>query len=267
MSGSVCSKFNPIGCNNCDPYDQCRDFTVSLDTCCENFRDIQDFTIDMVTALDKFDGDKSYSMVQFASGGTLEQFPSDKASTIDSVNQLDYTGGATNHGQAINKCRQALQDTTSNNKYMLVITDGVSTAGGDDPAGVAIDAANRAKEDDIFIIPVFVMTSENLGGLDFMSEISSDGKVFNVTDFGSLNSLETQLVEQVSCSSIETPEPTKAPQDTPLPPTSVPSTMPSCVTGDSFDLCLALGEFVCLFVCACCWPSSLQFRPPMIYSF
>ncbi|EJK53651.1 hypothetical protein THAOC_26866 [Thalassiosira oceanica] len=203
MSGSVCSKYDPTTCDNsCTPFDQCRDFTVDVGTCCENFRSIQDFTIDMVTALDRFNGEKSYSIVQFASSGSLVQSSSgDKLSTIDSVNGLVYTGGFTNHDQAILRCREALSGTPADrNKYMLVITDGVSTRPSQNPVDSAIASANLAKGDGINIIPVFITTtSSGQEALDFMSTISSNGMVFSVTNFESLETLEQELVEEVSC--------------------------------------------------------------------
>ncbi|EJK67196.1 hypothetical protein THAOC_11803, partial [Thalassiosira oceanica] len=205
MSGSVCSKNSPTTCeDSCSPSDECRDFTVDVDTCCENFRSIQDFTIDMVTALDSFNGDKSYSIVQFASSGSLVQSSGDKDSTIDSVNGLVYTGGFTNHAEAIGRCRNALSGTPDHNKYMILITDGVSTRPRPSPVDSAIASADLAKGDDINIIPVFITTTSS-GGLNLMSTISSDGKVFNVTDFGSLEALEQELIEQVSCST-DTPD-------------------------------------------------------------
>ncbi|EJK53369.1 hypothetical protein THAOC_27211, partial [Thalassiosira oceanica] len=201
MSGSVCSpnKNQPELCSSCP--DQCKDSAVNDGTCCDEFRSIQDFTIDMVTALDSFDGQKSYSIVQFASSGSLVPSSGDKQSTIDSVNGLDYTGGFTNHAEAIDRCREALSSTSlGSNKYMLVITDAVSTRPSQDPVGSAIASADLAKGDDINIIPVFVMFPGQDSGLDFMSTISSDGNVFNVTDFESLEFLEQDLIEQVSCS-------------------------------------------------------------------
>ncbi|EJK77897.1 hypothetical protein THAOC_00239 [Thalassiosira oceanica] len=182
---------------------------VDFDICFGKLMSIQDFTIDMVTALDSFDEDKSYSIVQFASSGSLVQSSGDKNSTIDSVNSLVYTGGLTNHAEAIGRCRDALSGTPDRNKYMLLITDGKPNrpqpTGPTDPspADAAIASADLAKGDDINIILVFIATNSARRAnpaLDFMSKIDSDGEVFNITDFGSLETLVEELIEQVSCS-------------------------------------------------------------------
>ena len=66
------------------------------------------------------------------------------------------------------------------------------------------------------------MTSEDTNGLSFMQSISSDGKVYNVTDFASLESLEEALVDQVAC------EQPGSPTDSPTRSTQ-PSSSPSLI--------------------------------------
>lgn len=68
------------------------------------------------------------------------------------------------------------------------------------PEGAAETAARLVKNDETFIIPVFISPKNDWSALSFMKRLSSDGRVFDVTDFGSLNSLQQTLVDQVSCS-------------------------------------------------------------------
>lgn len=82
----------------------------------------------------------------------------------------------------------------------MLVTDGVSSEPDYDPEGAAELAATSAKLDGTFIIPVFISPNNDWTALAFMRRISSDGKVFDVTDFDSLNSLQARLVDQVSCS-------------------------------------------------------------------
>ncbi|EJK44321.1 hypothetical protein THAOC_37148 [Thalassiosira oceanica] len=185
----------------------------------------------MVTELDSFNGDKSYSIVQFASSGSLVQSSGDKDSTIDSVNGLVYTGARTNHAEAIDSCRNALSGT-DHNKYMILITDGVSTLPQPGPINSTFASADLAKGDDINIIPVFITTTSS-GGLQVMSTISSDGKVFNVTDFGSLEAIEQELIDQVRCNGRSNSSPSQSPTppapstSSQSPSTKAPSTSPS----------------------------------------
>lgn len=83
-----------------------------------------------------------------------------------------------------------------------MVTDGVSSEPDPDPVAVAEDAASSAKLAGTHIIPVFISSSgysNESDALDFMGRLSSNGEVFYVSDFGSLNSLQGRLVDQVSC--------------------------------------------------------------------
>lgn len=83
--------------------------------------------------------------------------------------------------------------------YILLITDGVSSQPDVDPEGSAEAAAATAKSRGTSIVPLFISKNNNLSALSFMRRLSSDGKVFDVADFASLNSLQDGLVDQVSC--------------------------------------------------------------------
>mmetsp|Transcript_15800 Transcript_15800/g.36401 ORF Transcript_15800/g.36401 Transcript_15800/m.36401 type:complete len:657 (+) Transcript_15800:52-2022(+) len=210
MSGSVCNGGNGSDCGECRAdflpllfNSQCRDSGLSEDICCRNFERIQNFAKLIVGRLDEFDAKKSFSTVVFASTAKTVGSLGSTSQTIDVLNSLDYSGGTTNHRDAINRCRQTLNSgNPSRKKFILVVTDGVSTApDGVDPESAAEEAAMQAQFlDDAFIIPVFISPFNDFDALSFMSRLSSDGQVFDVTDFESLASLEERLVEQVSCS-------------------------------------------------------------------
>ncbi|KAL7543665.1 hypothetical protein ACHAXR_012971 [Thalassiosira sp. AJA248-18] len=120
------------------------------------------------------------------------------------ISQLDYTGGLTNHPAAIQMCQQAFPSFGGRNNFLLLVTDDVSSAPDSDAQGAAELAATSAKLDGTFIIPVFIRGRDKYcinclltdTELAFMRRLSSDGKVFVVTDFDSLNSLQDQLVEE-----------------------------------------------------------------------
>ena len=110
------------------------------------------------------------------------------------------------------------------------------------------------------------MTSEDTNGLNFMQSISSDGKVYNVTDFASLESLEEALVDQVACDRPGSPtdSPTRR-------PTRSPNTLinESCLCGDCVpcDENLETCNDQCVFDGTGAPPTSitLQLLPDSVY--
>mmetsp|Transcript_16646 Transcript_16646/g.30126 ORF Transcript_16646/g.30126 Transcript_16646/m.30126 type:complete len:208 (+) Transcript_16646:3879-4502(+) len=207
MSGSVCSDGMGSECNECRAAflpifftSECRDKFVSEDTCCNNFANVKEFSSLMVDLLGEFPAEKSFSLVQFATDAQLVSGLSSTSQTLLVIDRLDYTGGFTNHAAAIQKCRGVLPTWDGRKNFIMLITDGVSSEPGLDPEGAAEAAASSAKRDGTFIIPIFISPRNDLSALAFMRRLSSDGKVFDVTDFGSLDRLQDSLVNQVSCS-------------------------------------------------------------------
>eukprot|EP00581_Thalassiosira_minuscula_P010308 CAMPEP_0183710014 /NCGR_PEP_ID=MMETSP0737-20130205/5903_1 /TAXON_ID=385413 /ORGANISM="Thalassiosira miniscula, Strain CCMP1093" /LENGTH=892 /DNA_ID=CAMNT_0025938237 /DNA_START=120 /DNA_END=2798 /DNA_ORIENTATION=+ len=206
MSGSVCNDGKGSECLECRaPFlpmfftSECRDMFVSEDTCCNNFADVKEFSSNMVNLLDNFPADKSFSVVQFATNAQLLNGLSSVTQTLSIIDRLDYTGGLTNHADAIKMCQKNLQSFGNRKKFIMVITDGKPSEPDYDPEGAALAAASSAKYDGTFIIPVFISPDNDWDAFAFMRKLSSDGKVFDVTDFGSLNMLQDRLVDQVSC--------------------------------------------------------------------
>ena len=214
MSGSVCNDGTNNECIDCQrsgptffgfgiPFfgTDCRDSFVSQDTCCSNFGTVKGFSSTMVNLLDDFPAEKTFSVVQFATNAQLVSSLASADQTIQVIDQLDYTGGLTNHASAIQACQQTLPSNDNSRKnFIMLITDGVSSEPGFDPEGEALAAARLAKSDGTFIIPVFISPYNDVSAFSFMSQLSSDGKVFDVTDFDSLSSLQDSLITQVSCS-------------------------------------------------------------------
>lgn len=210
MSGSVCNDGSGAECSGCRASflpmffsSSCRDSFVDEDTCCNNFANVKEFSGIMVNLLGDFQADKSFSVVQFSTSAEVVSGLSSVEQVSQVINQFDYTGGLTNHESAIQKCQQTLEDSPSSDRknFIMLVTDGVSSEPGFDPEGAAERAASVAKSAGTFIIPVFISPNGNdPSALAFMRRLSSDGKVFDVTDFGSLTSLQDRLVDQVSCS-------------------------------------------------------------------
>mmetsp|Transcript_11736 Transcript_11736/g.28840 ORF Transcript_11736/g.28840 Transcript_11736/m.28840 type:complete len:208 (-) Transcript_11736:118-741(-) len=207
MSGSVCNNGSRSECTACRasflPFffqSECRDSSVGEDTCCNNFANVKAFSSLMVRLLGDFPAEKSFSVVQFATNAQMVSRLASADQAVRVIKQLDYTGGMTNHASAIQTCQQTLPSFDNRKNFIMLITDGMSSEPGWDPEGAAEAAAMDAKSDGTFIIPVFISPYNDWSELDFMGRLSSDGKVFDVTGFDSLNSLQDRLVDQVSCS-------------------------------------------------------------------
>eukprot|EP00984_Skeletonema_dohrnii_P014044 scaffold5867_cov81-Skeletonema_dohrnii-CCMP3373.AAC.1 len=105
MSGSICS--NESGCIGC-PSDTCRDEFVTQGTCCNNFAFVKGFASLMIQSLSNFPADKTFSIVQFATEGQLISLMETNDEALSTIDQLYYTGGITNHAEAISECRRSL---------------------------------------------------------------------------------------------------------------------------------------------------------------
>ena len=171
-----------------------------LSSCCNNFGTIKDFSELMIRSLAQFPAEKDFSIVQFATDASIVSRPQSANDALSTVQQLSYSGGVTNHAEAISSCRQSLSSSQipGRKNFIMLITDGEPTAPENDPEGAATLAASQAKKDGMFIIPIFI--SQTYTYDPFMSGLSSDGKVFDVTDFDGLLNLQEALVNQVSCS-------------------------------------------------------------------
>ncbi len=147
--------------------------------------------------------EKSFAIVQFGDWAVLANGLASYEDTYNSLNWLDYSGGATNHADAISLCQETLASSPYSDRenFIIMITDGVSTLPMGDPSGSALAAADDAKSDGTILIPVFISPTYDGDKIGFMSDLSSQGEVFDVSDFESLSTIEGMLVNQVSCQS------------------------------------------------------------------
>lgn len=208
MSGSVCNDGKGSECHDCEGQaeyfplffsSECRDSFVSKDTCCDNFAKVKEFSSLVVDLLGDFSVAKSFSVVQFATDARTASGPTSAAHARRVIDGLDYTGGRTNHADALRRCQRSFPAGGRRQNFIMLVTDGVSSEPDFDPFGAAEVAATSAKFDGTFIIPVFISSNNDWGAQEFMQSLSSDGKVFDVTSFAGLNSLLDRLVDQVSC--------------------------------------------------------------------
>lgn len=195
MSGSVCG--NGGSCDDCDcggkePFGE--------KVCCDNFADMLQFSTFIVGELDQFPGEKSFSFVEFATEAKLVQKLTDTEDALDTIGGIHYSGGGTNHAEAIETCHKSMAKMNDRQNFIMLVTDGESTVPPNNAAGAAEDAADDAKADGSLIIPVFISTNNDKDALKFMERISSDGTVGYVTDFDALSTLQEGLIYQVLCS-------------------------------------------------------------------
>ena len=237
MSGSVCNGDSGSDCLGCRTSllqsflpmffpPECRDASVSEDTCCANFAAVKDFATLLVDALGgdvvsaaASQAETSFSVVEFATDARLvsARFPAGRTRAV--IDGLDYAGGLTNHAAALARCRDGLlaapgaaasaalpwddprggSSDRNRRDVLVLVTDGAPTVPEADPEGAAAAAARHAEEDGIAIVPVFIAPDNDAAARAFMRRLSSDGTVFDATDFGGLNALRDRLVTQVSC--------------------------------------------------------------------
>ncbi|KAL3798986.1 hypothetical protein HJC23_005125 [Cyclotella cryptica] len=202
-SGSICG-FGIDDCLFCEPALFCSNLFSFLppDTCCNNYADIIEFSKLMVLALDQFDAEKSFSVVQFATNAQLISNLATANDALDVLDNVRYTGGSTDFSDPIRLCQQSFESSSDPGRrnFIMLITDGLPATTTPDPVLVAQEEADIAKNNGTFIIPIFISEYNDPYALAFMSALSSDGQVFDVTGFASLDTLKDRLIEQVSCS-------------------------------------------------------------------
>ena len=195
MSGSVCSPDFSISelCENCPA--QCAQNPFNQGTCCGNFNEVKSFSVDFVEALARETlGSAEFSVVQFSTTATRVTGLSSSNVVIPFLNGLEYTGGFTNHAEALATCQQTLVSYVDPDRknVILLITDGVATMPEVDPFGEAQSAAALVKNEGTYIRPVFI-DGQNQQQLEYMSSLSSDGEVSEGNSFGELPALIQDL--------------------------------------------------------------------------
>jgi hypothetical protein len=206
MSGSICGGGL---CQNCPS--SCRNFALSRNTCCDNFDSLRDFAVEFVQAGDARDEEQQFSLVRFATDATTLQELGPAANVITALNNLDYTGGWTNTGDAISFCDTSLSGPTNDDveEIIVLLTDGTPTAGDASPPPQtgnetiarewATTQATAAKLAGNTIITVFI-NSGNDADAAFLETLSS-GPEFAITvnDFSDLDNLLDDLLNAINC--------------------------------------------------------------------
>jgi Mg-chelatase subunit ChlD len=156
-----------------------------------------EFTKSVISALNSFVPQRSFSIVAFATDAELVSKLTTAREAMDSLDALTFMGGRTNHAAAINSCRLSLESYTQNDRmnFLLLVTDGNPSEPASLPEAEAKAAAEVAKSGGIFIIPVMIKQDIS----PYLQGISSDGIVFNASDFDELLSLQATLLMQVEC--------------------------------------------------------------------
>ena len=195
---TVCNKDTGFECVACEPELICYDSELDKGTCCNNFYDLIEFTKSMIRALAMISVESSFSIVPFATNATLVSDLASALEALESLDALTFTGGRTNHAAAIDSCRTSLQSSPegeNRKNYLLLITDGSASEPEGVPGLVAEAAAMEAKSEGIIIIPVMIKQWLYV----YLERISSDGTVFDASDFDVLDSLQEKLLAQISC--------------------------------------------------------------------
>ena len=214
-SGSVCTPeaaSGPLLCNGCpDDHRASKDCHMAgydKSTCCKNFDLETEFTKLLVASLSSYSGSQNFALVEFATEAKQVLGLAPSQNFISTMNNVAYLGGYTNTGAAIEDCASYLDDAKSDNKYIILITDGKPTTcdapcGGDYQED-ARTKAERAKLSGNTIVTVGIKTkSTDRGLLKELATQDPDGndKYFiPVADFEALNvDKVNDIVELVMC--------------------------------------------------------------------
>lgn len=160
-----------------------------------------EFTKSLITSLGELPTDQDFSVVHFGTDVSVASTLESSKQSVKTLSKLEYTGGKTNLAGAISSCQLTLENSPPDRRnLMLIITDGEPSIPAPDPKGSAVTAATSAKNQNTFIIPVFIEENsfQTPEATFLQNDISSDGKVF-VADFDGLTNLQDTVFEQVTC--------------------------------------------------------------------
>ena len=135
-------------------------------------------------------------------------------------NVLDYSGGYTNHEQALAKCRETLPTGPDDPPaFILIVTDGVPTLYGPDgsvdpdssitPRTKALEVANIIKADGIRIETLYINPSTTVDEsiTNYMKALSSSPAYHGISQFSELSNIVTKVSAEIGCNAITEPEP------------------------------------------------------------
>ena len=212
MSGSVCSSnpSRPQTCSNCScrrsPFPDRR-------TCCPNFAAIKKFTVDVIERIDSEQfrrgntsvRDKEFSLVRFSDSGSRLASLTEGPVAIDVATNLEYTGGRTNHVDALNFCQNTLDPGQDPPDFILLVTDGVPNRPFGSSRQQALRAATRIKDEGTVIETLFIGRNTNQGTIKYMKDLSSDNTVRNIDDFAQLAQIVDDIAFKIACGAAPSP--------------------------------------------------------------
>lgn len=148
----------------------------------------------MVSSLDDMSKSQRFSLVPFADAAQVLASSTSAENAQEELLDLEYSAGTTNLSDALTKCQSSFESPDRKN-FIIVITDGAPN----DLISADL-AATAAKDAGTTIFPVYVEPFSSSYAFDFMRQISSDGSVFDVTQFEDLDTLQQKLLNRISCS-------------------------------------------------------------------
>lgn len=206
MSGSVCNGDSSLLCLDCEPLNVCRSGKENRRICCPNFSNALKFSEDLIDGLSDLPSDRDYSVVHYATAATVASTSESGPNAIDTIKNLNYSGGKTNLADAISSCQSTLDRLPRRSKnYIVVFTDGFPTQPTSEMVaeGTAVSAAKNAKIQGTVIIPVLREDRKRDGfanALEFLREdISSNGEVFSLSPQGSNDLIDFLVKDLASC--------------------------------------------------------------------
>lgn len=140
-------------------------------------------------------GGTHIGIVSFADLATKDQpLITDVADLKASIDGLS-AGGSTNHADAFTKATELLQPSTANQKFMIMFTDGFTTAGGD-PTPIA----TAAKAQGIIIYAIGLSGNGGIdeGALDDWASDPSSSYVVITPDDAELEEIFKEIAENIS---------------------------------------------------------------------
>jgi hypothetical protein len=110
--------------------------TCSQNICCRNYEIVNNFSKDFTSEAAAAAGvpgvpAPKFALVRFATDATTLAGLGLSSGVITALNNVDYTGGFTNTGEAIETCRSQLTNSIAARKVILLITDGTPTVDAD----------------------------------------------------------------------------------------------------------------------------------------
>nr|KAG5702882.1 hypothetical protein BaRGS_019101 [Batillaria attramentaria] len=166
----------------------------------EDFEHLEDFIKDLVVQLPVGQDQVQVGLVQFSGHPSLE-FPlnmySDRLSVLKAVDTLQFMGGGTNTGDAIDYVTSNVYTAdggarTDVPRVAVVITDGQSV----DPAATA-EAANRARSENIGLVAVGVGSHINEQELQAIANDPDSAFVFKVDNYKDLKAQTGDILKSV----------------------------------------------------------------------